>query len=620
MSILVLRRLRAKPGPSLARTPRSLPGPSLAAGAGLLALALLLAAGAPLHAQGYNLLVGGGSHDDDCDLADGDWSDLVFGWFVDRADASGPNGGNGKVLIVDYATYADCTTSSPGSFVGECAYFECLGAVQADHLCVTKNGGRGCVKANDQATYDTILQYDALWFRGGDQSQYTSNWTDTLTDETAIHDVWAQGGALGGTSAGAMMQSEVVSTGDAPSWEATGDPYKNTLAFETGFLAGSRAVLPDTVVDSHFIGRARLGRLSVFVGRFFQDEGRSLLGIGVDTETGLAVGPDGVGEVLGEGSVTFLRPGAETQATLQNQTPPFVGELETDLLTEGFRFDLGARAVSTVPASARAADAAPSSLAYGETVIEGSVDSDAQKARWFVGNVTTELALWHGDLTLHDGTPGVDNGLVTTNLEDDSALRENRAGAPLWGLQENPSQGVAVFTDGFSGDSCNAVQVNADATLTALGGGCPDEQSVVVVDCCGLEWVDQSTWDGDGNGNPRQSVALTPCRTTLFGSQVGPATYTPRCGGGSGGGETCGDGTCDAGESSCSCPDDCGAPPSTETQCSDGLDDDCDGLVDGDDPDCQGSCLPKNSSCTMDSECCSGNCAGPRGNRSCKGG
>lgn len=601
--------------------PRRLPAPSLrplsvpAAPVLLLAL-LLLASGAPLHAQGYNLLVGGGGQDDDCDLADGDWSDLVYGWFVDRSLASGPNGGNGRVLIVDYATHADCDTLSPGSLVGECAYFECLGAVAADHLCVTARGGRGCVKADDQATYDTIVAYDALWFRGGDQSQYTSNWTNTLT-EAAIHDVWAAGGVLGGTSAGAMMQSEVVSTGSAPSWEATGSPYESSVAFETGFLDGARAVLPGTLVDTHFTGRARLGRLAVFLGRFFQDESRSLLGIGVDTETGLAVAPDGVGEVMGEGSVTFLRPGPDTQALLQDRTPPYVGELDTDVLTEGFRFDLGTGAVVTVPGSARAADAAPGTLSYGATTIEGSSDADTQKARWYADGVTVENALWFGNLTLHDGTPGVDNGLVTTNLEADTAVRENRAGAPLWGLQQNPSQGIALYTDGFSGDSCNAAEVGPDATLTALSRGCPDEQSLLVVDCCGIEWVDQSTWDGDGNGQPRQSVALTPCRTTLFGSQVGPPSYAPRCGAADGG--SCGDGVCDSGESSCSCPDDCGAPPATETSCSDGVDDDCDGLVDGDDPDCAGSCLPKNASCTLDSECCSGNCAGPRGGRSCKG-
>jgi FtsP/CotA-like multicopper oxidase with cupredoxin domain len=48
----------------------------------------------------------------------------------------------------------------------------------------------------------------------------------------------------------------------------------------------------------------------------------------------------------------------------------------------------------------------------------------------------------------------------------------------------------------------------------------------------------------------------------------------------------CGDATCDAGEDSCNCAADCGAPPSSELTCDDGVDEDCDGVTDCDDTDC----------------------------------
>lgn len=47
----------------------------------------------------------------------------------------------------------------------------------------------------------------------------------------------------------------------------------------------------------------------------------------------------------------------------------------------------------------------------------------------------------------------------------------------------------------------------------------------------------------------------------------------------------CGNGDCDPGESPCSCPADCGMP--VNENCFDGVDNDCDGMIDDDDRDCQ---------------------------------
>jgi glucose/arabinose dehydrogenase len=71
--------------------------------------------------------------------------------------------------------------------------------------------------------------------------------------------------------------------------------------------------------------------------------------------------------------------------------------------------------------------------------------------------------------------------------------------------------------------------------------------------------------------------------------------------------------TCKGGSTSCTPSED------PEISCSDGQDNDCDGLTDTSDPDCGGgSCEPKGDFCTVDSQCCSNKCRGPSGNKSCK--
>jgi hypothetical protein len=83
------------------------------------------------------------------------------------------------------------------------------------------------------------------------------------------------------------------------------------------------------------------------------------------------------------------------------------------------------------------------------------------------------------------------------------------------------------------------------------------------------------------------------------------------------GSETCVDETCQAGTDPCLPGDICledsdtCCTPSAEA-CDDGLDNDCDGYVDGDDSDCV-QCLPKRAPCSSDEDCCSNKCGKRRG-------
>jgi hypothetical protein len=56
-----------------------------------------------------------------------------------------------------------------------------------------------------------------------------------------------------------------------------------------------------------------------------------------------------------------------------------------------------------------------------------------------------------------------------------------------------------------------------------------------------------------------------------------------------------------------------------EATCNDGIDNDCDGFVDGDDSDCGGgTCSPVGASCVLNDDCCTLKCKGPSGNKTCK--
>ncbi|NNE06221.1 MAG: hypothetical protein HKO64_12585 [Xanthomonadales bacterium] len=76
------------------------------------------------------------------------------------------------------------------------------------------------------------------------------------------------------------------------------------------------------------------------------------------------------------------------------------------------------------------------------------------------------------------------------------------------------------------------------------------------------------------------------------------------------------DGLVDTDDPDCQGP--CNPTEPVEVSCDDGLDNDCDGLVDLDDPDCPVSCAVKGDACSLNSDCCSNKCRGPSGGKSCK--
>ena len=66
-------------------------------------------------------------------------------------------------------------------------------------------------------------------------------------------------------------------------------------------------MLADTITDTHFVKRDRLGRLLVFMARILQDGWvKQIRAIAVDENSSLLVEPNGSARAVGEGPVYFL--------------------------------------------------------------------------------------------------------------------------------------------------------------------------------------------------------------------------------------------------------------------------------------------------------------------------
>lgn len=250
-------------------------------------LVFILAGNCLIQAQtldGKLLIVGGGSENYN------DWSDAPYGWAVEQS-------ANKRVAIIG-------TAASPSSWLPN--YFMWLGAEYAKNFPITSTE-----QANQQAIYDSIIGYDVIFFRGGNQWNYYNYYRNTLLQQ-AVEEVFMNGGVIGGTSAGLHILSGVLFTaqnGTVYPDEALANPFNSYMTLEDDFLQ----LMPGFIFDSHFVERARFGRMLGFLGHWKLAEDEDIVGIGVDDKTALCIGSDGIATVYGTGAVNFYRAGTQNE-------------------------------------------------------------------------------------------------------------------------------------------------------------------------------------------------------------------------------------------------------------------------------------------------------------------
>lgn len=154
---------------------------------------------------------------------------------------------------------------------------------------------------------NAIRNAEVVFFAGGDQCRYVSNFKGTPV-EAAVEHVYSKGGAVGGTSAGTAIQSAFVydgCTGSATSTEVLADPYHPAVSFTYDFLNWNN--FGSTLTDTHFFQRDRMGRLMAYLARQIKD-GRSntALGVAINEATSVVVDQNGLGTVMGSGNAYFV--------------------------------------------------------------------------------------------------------------------------------------------------------------------------------------------------------------------------------------------------------------------------------------------------------------------------
>ena len=144
----------------------------------------------------------------------------------------------------------------------------------------------------DPAVLCRVDRAEALWLAGGSQWHYLGRWPDTL--HATLADATARGVALGGTSAGAVSLGEAAfdaQFGTVTSPEALSDPLRREVSITMPIFA--QPELAATLVDSHFMDRAREGRLLVFLARFLEvREVGPVVGVGLDEGVALVIEND----------------------------------------------------------------------------------------------------------------------------------------------------------------------------------------------------------------------------------------------------------------------------------------------------------------------------------------
>ncbi|MGC1630994.1 MAG: cyanophycinase [Gelidibacter sp.] len=146
---------------------------------------------------------------------------------------------------------------------------------------------------------DSIRNAKMIYISGGDQNRFMDIVAGTAI-EKAIHESYAKGGVIAGTSAGAAVMSKLMITGNELKHPDYSSTFRNiegdNIEIKTGL-----GMLTNVIIDQHFVKRSRYNRLISAV-----IEHPEMLGIGIDEATAILVSGNNA-EIIGDSQVIVLK-------------------------------------------------------------------------------------------------------------------------------------------------------------------------------------------------------------------------------------------------------------------------------------------------------------------------
>lgn len=239
-------------------------------------------------------------------------------------------GKNSKILVIT-------TASGIPEIVGK-------NYVDAFNLLECKNVKTLFISSKTEADFkenlDLLKNADCILFSGGNQSKITARIKNTEFHKILLDRYQNEKIVVAGTSAGAMCMSMEMITG--------GSSKESFIKAATKIREGM-SLIPEIIIDTHFIQRGRFGRLSEAVARYYDR-----IGFGLAEDTGMVIKNGNECEIIGSGMVIIFDPCELTHNNydiLKDGTPLTMTHLITHVLSAGDSYNIEERTIQvlTVP-------------------------------------------------------------------------------------------------------------------------------------------------------------------------------------------------------------------------------------------------------------------------------